>query len=248
MQQERQKVTFEVGKPVVVELEFNDGQAVAGKFGDQYQYFLGGNRIMWVDPAIREMIVNTNAKAGDQVAIQKVEIKNGNKKRVAWQVARIQRDDEAERPPVVSSAPRAQAPQPAPAPPPARGAQAHPAAQEGEKPAPQARAFTSEAAYAARIAELETALTEMAFKKEQTSAALRKAIDAEIEATRSKPQQKIGSRSALLETALITAIEAVHAAEAHAGERLRFTSEDVRALAITLYIEIGKSSGKGGRA
>ncbi len=221
MQEQREKISFEVGKQQIVELEFNDGSPVAGRFGDQYQYFLGENKIMWVDPAIREMIVSTGAEAGDKVAIKKTEIRNGNKKRIAWEVARVQRHDEKQRPPVVSQPRAAQLP-------------ALPAQLPALPAAPPAR--DPQAPTQQRIEDLEIQLRE-------TKAAVRRGVDLRIEdAAKARSQ---ANEANPLSAAFITAIEAARAAEAHAGDRLRFTSEDIRALAITVYIELCKR-GKGG--
>jgi hypothetical protein len=98
---QREKVTFRVDETQLVTLEFDDGQEVAGRGGPQAQYFLGENRIMWVDPEISQAIWNTGARAGDTVAITKCEVRENGKKAIEWQVEKVE-DETADHPPQAS--------------------------------------------------------------------------------------------------------------------------------------------------
>lgn len=82
----REKLTFEPNVPVVATLEYDDGKVVEGRFGDQYQYFLAGERILYADPDLRERIKRSGAKTGDTIAICKRATRSGNKRRVNWEV------------------------------------------------------------------------------------------------------------------------------------------------------------------
>lgn len=84
----RQKVTFAANVATIIELE-DDGKETEGKWGTQYQYFLAGNQIMWVEPDLRAAIWQCGARAGNQVSITKREIKEGRTKRVQWEVQRV---------------------------------------------------------------------------------------------------------------------------------------------------------------
>jgi hypothetical protein len=81
----REKVSFPANTTVLVTLEFDTGKLVAGKFGDQYQYFLLGEQIMWVDPAVNEAIVATGAGANDEIGITK-------RTKGAWEVFRVEEE------------------------------------------------------------------------------------------------------------------------------------------------------------
>jgi hypothetical protein len=81
---------------VLVQLEFDPPtEARAGRFGDQYMYFLAENRIMWLDPEPHTEILRTGAHAGDQVAICKRELKNAGRKHIRWEVV-LQQEEPAQ--------------------------------------------------------------------------------------------------------------------------------------------------------
>jgi len=88
----RDKVEFPVNEPVVLKLDYDDGQLTPGRFGDQYQYtFDQGTRITWLDPEVRDLILRSGAAAGDEIAITKREIKGNNgRKRAQWEVEKVE--------------------------------------------------------------------------------------------------------------------------------------------------------------
>lgn len=86
---QREVVRFESGTPVVVGLEFDDARQVAGRFGDQYRYWLTEGRIMFVDPPVHDAIQQAGAKAGDELCITK-HSKPG--RRTQWEVARVEEE------------------------------------------------------------------------------------------------------------------------------------------------------------
>jgi hypothetical protein len=89
----REKVEFPINTAVLLKLDYDDGQLKAGRFGDQYQYtFDGSTRIAWLDPEIRDLILQTGAKAGDEIGITKRETKTGSKRRVNWEVQKVEED------------------------------------------------------------------------------------------------------------------------------------------------------------
>jgi hypothetical protein len=93
---QREKVAFPTNEPVLLKLDYDDGVLSAGRFGDQYQYtFDGSTRIAWLDPDVRALILQSGAKAGDEIAIVKRESRQGAKKRVSWEVAKVEEDANA---------------------------------------------------------------------------------------------------------------------------------------------------------
>ena len=201
--QQREKVSFEPNVPVPVTLEFDDGVPVPGRFGDQYQYFLGDEKIMWVDPPLRDKIRATGAAAGDEVYITRQETRQGRRKSVDWVVERVEDepagdmplppppDDDPEAALAESTRRFVSEPAPAPAPKPAARAQ--------QRSAPPARAA------AARAAE------------PPTPAPLHSPITACL-------------------TEALAAVRTVEDAAAASGRPLVFSTADIRALAVTLYI------------
>jgi hypothetical protein len=94
----RTKITFPPNVPQLVDL--NDPAVLSpGLSGDQYQYILHGDKIMWVDPAVHAQIVALGATSGDSVAITKrvTPSANGTRGKTSWTVERVQ-DEPAEVP------------------------------------------------------------------------------------------------------------------------------------------------------
>jgi hypothetical protein len=90
----REKVSFPVDETVIVELEYDDGQLSAGHFGDQWQYTLASNKIMWVEPIVRNKIIASGARRGDQIGITKREGRSGNRRSINWEVQLVQEEPE----------------------------------------------------------------------------------------------------------------------------------------------------------
>lgn len=107
----REKITFQPGRPELVKLDFGpDGIEREGRTGPQYMYTCDDDRrIMFVDPPVRELILETGAQEGDSVRITKG-ARKGN-----WRVDRIETEpaqpmQRAAAPPAID---RAAAPRPA---------------------------------------------------------------------------------------------------------------------------------------
>lgn len=130
---DREKVTFSPNIPVIVELQ-SEGVLKMGAWGDQWQYFLGGHRIMWVDPPLHEAIQRSGARLNDSIAICKRQMGAGKNRRITWEVE-LQADEPAE---AQGPSPATQQRQPAPV---AQMPAAKPAADEWEvSPEDRARA------------------------------------------------------------------------------------------------------------
>jgi hypothetical protein len=84
----RQKIAFATNLPTIVRLD-SDGELSPGRFGDQYRYFLDGGKIMWVEPQVHDLIQRCGAVEGDDVCICKREVRNGNRKSMQWEVAKV---------------------------------------------------------------------------------------------------------------------------------------------------------------
>ncbi len=95
--QDRARVQFNAGEPVLVELEFDKGTLTQGRFGDEFRFWvlalLDGKAnvpaTMWVPPKVALMIESLGAKAGDVLEITKLEKKNGSRKTIEWKVDRV---------------------------------------------------------------------------------------------------------------------------------------------------------------
>jgi hypothetical protein len=206
---QREKIEFPTNTPVVLKLDWNEGTLKPGRFGDEYMYVCDDDaRIMFVKPELHTLIQQSGARAGDEIAITKREVKDGGRRRTQWEVEKVEEE------PAASQAAAASPPAPPPssrqAQPPARAVNP-PAKATAPQPAPQLAAQLCEA-----HREVNCALC---------------------------AQSEESPEEAPLARALRAAIQAAAAAETHAAGRglaIRFTGEDVRAMALTLLIDANR--------
>jgi len=111
---QREKVSFSTNIPVLVQLEFDPPtEAREGRFGDQYMYFLAGNRIMFIEPELHAEIVKAGCGAGSELAICKRELRNAGRKHIQWEVV-TQQEEPTHEAPAPRSSPRQASPAAAP--------------------------------------------------------------------------------------------------------------------------------------
>jgi len=231
---QREKVLFPANQPVRIQLEDGDGKLQAGAYGDQYRYWLTGNQIVWLEPAVHEAIQATTARPFDCYEITKSETRKGTKRMIAWHVEQV--DDAAAE--VIE--------------PPAHVARAMREESDAREPGghmPPARAGLDLAASAARLAE--EAWTEGRTDTRPLPLPLPAPAPAPGPRLVNPPQERPAltgqhAAEAKLTECLLAAIRAAHAAEVYAQAQelaIRWTSEDVRAFGLSLYI----AAEKGGR-
>src|ERR1039458_2518098 len=80
----RQKVEFAANVPTQVELDGIGTLQQSQSGNDQYRYFLKGDGIMWVEPAVHEQIRAADANTGDTITITKHQAKA--RAPLAWEV------------------------------------------------------------------------------------------------------------------------------------------------------------------
>jgi hypothetical protein len=115
---QREKIEFPTNTPVVLKLDWDEGTLKPGRFGDEYMYVCDNDaRIMWVKPELHTLIQQSGARAGDEIAITKREVKDGSRRRTQWEVEKVEEEPAAS---------------PAPAPP----RQAQPASRTSQPPQP----------------------------------------------------------------------------------------------------------------
>jgi hypothetical protein len=107
-QSQRTKVNFEINIPTVVQLEFNPPvEPREGRFGPQFMYFVNdGLEIGWFDPPLHTAIIESNALAGDTIAI----VKRRAGRTIRWEVNHVKPEQHAAQAPpppaALVSAPR----------------------------------------------------------------------------------------------------------------------------------------------
>lgn len=200
----REKVTFPANVTQFVTLEFDAPQEVAGRGGPQAQYFLGSQRIMWLDLEVAQAITATGARAGDEVAITKRETLAGGRKSIQWEVEKV--EDESHEP---EQNPRNWA-----------AANRH----EMQPPREEPRQAPAPRTTAAPAPPLEQQLRQ--------SLNLPTATTESWEATSAAAPNQI----ALAMCAAIRATQFAEAYGARIGKPVAFGTEDIRAIANTLYI------------
>ena len=203
----RETLRLETNVPVVASLMFDDGLPVQGRYGDQVMYTIAtdaGERVIYVDPHVSQMLENLGLRRGEPFKIGKFTRKDGNRRGVEWKVRRLEPEEMA---PAVESGGAAP-----PSPPSSNGTAASSAPEE-QPDVPQPTTPAPQPAHRPR--------TPVPFAGRQDG-------------------QYILS-------ALVNMIDVCGAAEQYAqakGMQLRFSGEDVRALAITCFIQQKKDGGR----
>ena len=203
----RETLRLETNVPVVASLMFDDGLPVQGRYGDQVMYTIAtdaGERVIYVDPHVRQMFENLGLRRGEPFKIGKFTRKDGTRRSVEWKVRRLEPEEMA---PAVESGGAAP-----PSPPSSNGTAAS-GAPERQPNVPQPTTPAPQPAQRPR--------TPVPFAGRQDG-------------------QYILS-------ALVNMIDVCGAVEHYAqakGMELRFSGEDVRALAITCFILEKKEGGR----
>ena len=90
---QREKIEFPTNTPVVLKLDWDEGTLKPGRFGDEYMYVCDNDaRIMWVKPELHTLIQQSGARAGDEIAITKREVKDGSRRRTQWEVEKVEEE------------------------------------------------------------------------------------------------------------------------------------------------------------
>lgn len=250
-----EKIQFYNGETERVTLKYDTGKQVAGRFGDQYMFGLEDGRIMFVEPEVHSQIVQLGARAGDTIEITKRSEKQGRSTRTLWDVAMCEAAQDENEPPDWAS----QAPAPSYASqPPSWTSQGEPertttrtAERKPPQSQPPARAPQPAVALANSVEEWEktrqrdyqpTPATETAWPDGQVETRIeRKAVAAVASA---RPTEASASDRDQLLKCLISAVDAARLASRYAGEQgfaIVFGGEDVRALALSIYIGAQKA-------
>jgi hypothetical protein len=194
--------------PHVFQLDGDGGIETPGTWGTQYRYGWDGNRISFVDPVIHEMIQAQGARSGDTIKFWRLETRNGSRKGpVQYRIELVNTADGDDGTGIPND----------PIPPTARQAR------EAAKGSPPAWVQPPQAEPASQPAPLVSAPHSQP------------RVEPAAEATTTVQQREAARLSAMLAAAIDATATATSYADAH-GIRLTFTSEDVRSLAITAYI------------
>ena len=224
----REVLRLETNVPVVASLMFDDGLPVQGRYGDQIMYTIatdGGERVMYVDPNVSQMFEKLGLKRGEPFRIGKMTHKDGNRRGVEWKVRRLEPEEMA--PPLESAfgTPlETRPPSPFDDPPPVESGGAAP-------PQPVSKSGTATSGPPERQPNVPQPIT-----------------PAPHTAQRPRTPVPFAGRQdgQYILSALVNMIDVCGAVEHYAqakGMELHFTGEDVRALAITCFI----NSKNGGR-
>ena len=81
-------VTFPINTPVEVTLQSEQGERVAGRYGEQVMYSLANNRIMYVPRYVEQRFQELAIGAGEPLLLCKQQVKNGDRNRTEWSVKR----------------------------------------------------------------------------------------------------------------------------------------------------------------
>jgi len=92
----RKMVRFEANVPIEIALQGMDGVRVEGRYGDRVKYTLTDERTMYVDPLVAARIKELAIQPGELFQICKRQAKKGNRKTIYWVVGPDQAQSQLE--------------------------------------------------------------------------------------------------------------------------------------------------------
>jgi len=87
---------FETNVPVEIALQNETGITVPGRYSDRVMYTLEDNQRIYVAPFVAKRINELGIRAGEPFKICKCHVKNGRSKTVSWLVERLDADGETQ--------------------------------------------------------------------------------------------------------------------------------------------------------
>lgn len=214
-----EKVQFGTNQPVEVALKYATGRVMEGEYGDSYMYSLTDGRVMFVQPIVNDRIQKLNPKAGEPLEICKAEVKRGNRRAIEWQVKRVDPTSEIEDSDLEKDL---------------KASIAQAEARKVLPPTGGSTAAVSSQSYRAN-----------ATHSHQHNGHLPETPLGASPAVTAVPILA-GTGPTLLKLSLRAAVDAAIDAENYARERnrgLQFSSEDLRAIALSLYIQGARENG-----
>ncbi|MFN0168423.1 MAG: hypothetical protein ACKV22_18505 [Bryobacteraceae bacterium] len=208
----REKVEFPPNVAVEVALAYPTGKLISGKFGDSVMFSLADGRVMFLDPPLAERIAVAGIQANQPFTITRTEHKAGNRRLIAWEMRRVNEG-------------------------------AAPTVKEGVPGFESAIEAQLRASLRAQGIEPEQALRESQAPARPDTPTTAEAV-APQSSTLDQPQGSTPADPRQI-LAFHAAIDLVLDVEAYAKQRgcaVRFSSEDVRCIANTLYINRAKGS------
>jgi hypothetical protein len=188
---------YQTNVPEIIQPRFFRGapdiEIVEGQYGQQAKLKLADGRITYLPTHIGDQITAMQLQPGERIEICKREIQDGLKRKVRWDVIRIE-DEPAAPVPAAAAGP------------------------------------VSQASPAAAVVQSPQVATQVN----------KKATHGQTESTILRPRISYGEA---IQAALIGAIDAAHAAEAHAasvGRPIQFSSADIQGIASTLFIQASR--------
>ena len=220
-------VRFETNVPVSLALRYDEGRAVEGKYGDQVMFSVDGGGIFYVDPPVAQRIKDMGIKRFEPFTICKTEVRRGNRRFPEWV---IEKGAPVTGLPAVAAAPAA-------------AVSAEPSVLEEQlRQSLLIRQGRGVAAVAAAALPAVTPRPALETPAADTQGVQSVAQHSKNLSTAADPKHKT-----LLQLSLMQAIEAARGAEEYAkgvDYAVRFTSEDIRAMALSLYIQGAKEGGR----
>ena len=89
----RKMVRFDANTPVEVALQRVDGIRVEGRYGDRVKYTLTDDRTMFVAPIVAQRIKELEIQPGELFQVCRRQVKDGNRKIIRWTVLRDGEDE-----------------------------------------------------------------------------------------------------------------------------------------------------------
>jgi hypothetical protein len=214
----------------VFRLDGDGGVETPGTWGTAYRYAWDGNRISFVDPVVHELIQAQGARSGDSIKFWRLETRNGSRKGpIQYRIELVNTADGGDDGTGIPNDP---------IPPTAREARAQAATAKATPPAwvSEARALAQQAEPVATPAPLVSAPQTLP-RVEQAAETITSVTVTDTQ----RREQATARETARLSAAAVAAIDAANTAESYAeahGRRVAFTSEDLRAMTLSVYITL----------
>jgi len=251
----RKKVEFKTNLPVQIALAYDNGILKQdGRFGDYWIYTLADERVMFVPPVVHDKIKKLHITRGQAFTITKQEKRVGNKRVIEWLIEDTEATAAGE--PAHTECSQRTLPE---APVPALLAQAEAPSTEVSAPEGKQEERTEKEPVAAdappQASPTQNNVESANLAAEKTSSAANgapkpngqgKTNGAELPAGSAAAGEK-SNTSPLFRASMRAAIDALIDAEAYAAKRnysVRFSNEDLRATAISIFIAVREGYSK----
>lgn len=82
-------IKFQTNIPEEMAFTYEDGRETEGRFGTQYYRQTTDGRVVYLQPFVEQRLLEMEIKPGERVQIGKMEVTEGRKKGIRWEIKRV---------------------------------------------------------------------------------------------------------------------------------------------------------------